>query len=102
MLWIAIGDLDQAKYHALAAYRIAWADGEPYVNRFELSKTADLLQQMGLSIPQLAPYDPAHDAPFPWEAEVRFIIDKLRAKKESEKPDDAKAKDENAYSRSYC
>jgi hypothetical protein len=41
MLWQAIGDDDQAKKHALAAYEWAWADGEPYVNRYDLTKSAD-------------------------------------------------------------
>ncbi|MDZ4288324.1 MAG: DUF4062 domain-containing protein, partial [Prosthecobacter sp.] len=53
MLWRAIGDPDQAKHHALAAYRWAWADGEPYVNRYELTKTTELLQQMNVPIPVL-------------------------------------------------
>lgn len=85
MLWRAIGDFDKAQQHALAAYKWSWADGEPYVNRYELTKTTELLQQMSVSIPQLPPYDPAKDEPFPWEAEVRAAIDKLRAKKEANK-----------------
>lgn len=89
MFWSAIGNLDQAKQHALAAYRWAWADGEPYVNRYELTKTAELLQQMDVPIPDLPPYDPAKDEPFRWEADVRAAIEKLRAEKaaESEKKD---------------
>ncbi|MER0203699.1 MAG: hypothetical protein DU480_07535 [Nitrosomonas sp.] len=89
MLWLAIGDHERAKKHALAAYRWAWADGEPYVNRYELTKTTELLQQMSVPIPVLPPYDPAKDEPFPWEADVRAAIEKLRAEKaaESEKKD---------------
>jgi hypothetical protein len=83
MLWQAIGDHDQAKRHALAAYKWAWADGEPYVNRYELTKTTDLLQQLEVPIPNLPPYDPAKDEPFPWEADVRAAIEKLRAEKEA-------------------
>ena len=85
LLWLALGDLDQAKHHALAAYRWAWADGEPYVNRYELTKTTELLQQMHVPIPTLPPYDPAKDETFPWEADVRAAIEKLRAEKEIEK-----------------
>jgi hypothetical protein len=84
-LWLALGDTAQAKHHALAAYKDAWADGEPYVRRYELTKTTELLRQMNVPIPNLPPYDPAKDEKLPWEDEVRAAIEKLRAKKEAEK-----------------
>lgn len=89
LFWQAIGDLEQAKHHALAAYKRAWADGEPYVHRYELTKATALLNELGVPVPNLPPYDPAKDEPFPWEAEVRAAIEKLRAEKEGqeEKPD---------------
>jgi hypothetical protein len=80
-LWQILGDLDQAKHHALAAYTWAWADGEPYVNRYELTKTTELLHELGVPIPNLPPFDPAKNEPFPWEAEVHSAIEKLRAEK---------------------
>ena len=83
MLWHALGDLDQAKRHALAAYKWAWADGEPYVNRYELTKTTELLDQLYVPIPSLAHYDPAKEEPFPWEAELRAAMEKLRAEKQA-------------------
>jgi len=82
MLWQSIGEADKANHHAMAAYRWAWADGEPYVNRYELTKTTELLNTLGVPIPDLPPYDPAKDEPFPWEAEVRAAIEKLKEKKE--------------------
>ncbi len=84
-LWLALGDSERAERHALAAYQWAWADGEPYVNRYELTQTTELLQQMKIEIPTLPPYDPAEDEPFPWEAEVRAAIEKLRAEKQAER-----------------
>jgi len=84
-LWLALGEYEQAKKHALAAYKWAWADGEPYVNRYEVTKTTELLQQMNVPIPNLPPYDPDKDEPFPWEADVRAAIEKLRAEKAVEK-----------------
>jgi hypothetical protein len=84
-LWQMLGDLDQAKHHALASYTWAWADGEPYVNRYELTKTTELLHELGVPIPNLPPYDPANDEPFPWEAEVRAAIEKIRAEKAAKK-----------------
>jgi len=79
MLWRAIGDHAQAQKHALAAYQGAWADGEPYVFRYELTKTTELLNELNVPIPVRAPYDPAKDEPLPWEAAVRAAIEKLRA-----------------------
>jgi tetratricopeptide (TPR) repeat protein len=81
LLWLALGDRAKAEHHALAAYRWAWADGEPYVNRYELTKTTELLNTLGVPIPNLPPYDPAKDEPFPWEADVRAAIEKLKAEK---------------------
>lgn len=82
-LWIALGDHEKAKHHALAAYTWAWADGEPYVHRYELTQTTELLKELGVPIPNLPPYDPAKDEPFPWEADVRAAIEKLRAEKKA-------------------
>jgi tetratricopeptide (TPR) repeat protein len=81
LLWLALGDRAKAEHHALAAYRWAWADGEPYVNRYELTKTTELLNTLGVPIPNLPPYDPAKDEPFPWEADVRAAIEKLKVEK---------------------
>jgi hypothetical protein len=81
-LWLAIGDREEVKKHALAAYEWAWADGEPYVRRYELNKTRALLESLGVEIPDLPPYDPAKDEKLPWEDEVAAAIEKLRAEKE--------------------
>jgi hypothetical protein len=80
-LWLAIGDRAQAQHHALAAYQRAWGDGEPFVHRYELNKSRALLEQMGVEIPNLSPYDPAKDEKLPWEDAVRAAIDELRAEK---------------------
>jgi hypothetical protein len=83
-LWLAISDREQAKNHALAAYKTAWADGEPYVYRYDLNKARALLEQLGVEIPDLPPYDPAKDEKFPWEDELAAAIEKLRSEKEAE------------------
>jgi hypothetical protein len=85
-LWLAIGDREKAKKHALAAYKWAWADGEPYVRRYELNKARALLEKLGAEIPDLPPYDPAKDEKLPWEDEVAAAIEKLRAEKEAKNP----------------
>ena len=78
-LWQALGDLNQAKHHALAAYTLSWADGEPYVFRYELSKATELLHELGVPLPNLPPCDPDKDEPFPWEADLRAFIATRRA-----------------------
>lgn len=88
-LWLAIGEAKQAKKHSIAAYKWAWADGEPYVNRYELNKARALLEQLGAEIPNLPPYDPAKDEKFPWEDELTAAIEKLRVEKEAEKREEA-------------
>lgn len=87
-LWLAIGDHSQAKKHALAAYKWAWADGEPYVNRYELNETCALLKKLDVAIPQLPPYDPSKAEKFPWENDVRAAIEILRKEKEAEEIED--------------
>jgi len=78
-LWHTLGDQTQASHHALAAYRWAWGQGEPWVFRYELDQAAQLLRELQVPIPDLPPYDPAADPPFPWEAKVRAAIERLRA-----------------------
>ena len=83
-LYAALGDAAQARHHALAAYRLAWADGEPYVQRYHLTQATALLTRLGEPIPALPAYDPAKDKPFPWEAEVREIIERIKKEKAAE------------------
>lgn len=80
-LWQALGELNQAKHHALAAYTLSWADGEPYVYRYGLTKATELLHELSVPLPNLPPYDPAKDEPFPWEADLRAFIATRRAEK---------------------
>jgi hypothetical protein len=82
-LWFTIGDREQAKKHAMAAYKLAWADGEPYVHRYALNKARALLEKLGEEIPMLPPYDPAKDEKFPCEEVVAAAIEKLRAEKQA-------------------
>jgi predicted Zn-dependent protease len=97
-LRLALGDREQAKKHALSAYKWAWADGEPYVHRYELNKSRAMLEELGVEIPNLPPYDPAKDGKFPCEDEVAAAIEKLRA--EQEPPMNAdKTKDLSAFIR---
>jgi hypothetical protein len=84
-LWLAIGDREQANKQALAAYKWAWADGEPYVRRYALNRATALLKQLGTEIPSLPPYDLANEEKLRWEDKVAAAIENLRAEKEAEK-----------------
>jgi tetratricopeptide (TPR) repeat protein/predicted phosphodiesterase len=83
-LWLSIGIKELAKKYALEAYKWAWADGEPYVNRYELNKTIELLEKLDVEIPDLPHYDPEKDEKFPWEDDLVAAIEELRAEKEAE------------------
>lgn len=84
-LWLTIGEREQAKKHALLAYTEAWADGEPYVHRYDLNQARDLLARLGVEPPDLPPYDPAQDEKLPWEDEVVAAIAGLREEKQAER-----------------
>ena len=47
--------------------------------RYGLTKATELLHELGVPLPNLPPYDPAKDIPFPWEADVRAFIATCRA-----------------------
>lgn len=82
-LWLSLGDTAQARHHALAAYEKAWADGEPHVRRYDLTRATKFLGQLNTPLPSLLPYDPARNPPFPWEADIRAVIDGLRAQQKN-------------------
>ena len=81
-LWRLLGDIDKAKPSALAAFTWAWADGEPYVHRYELIQATKLLNELGEPTPSFRPYDSAKEESFEWEQQVRSGIQKLCASKE--------------------
>lgn len=78
LLCQAIGDIPKATTHALAFYEWAWADGEPYVNRYDLTKATELLKAMDIPVPNLPAYNGRGDNSVPLEADVRAAIAKIR------------------------
>jgi hypothetical protein len=83
-LWHALADTEQAAGHAKAAYRRAWADGEPYVRRYALDRTRNLLQLLGEDIPALPAYDLTQHPKNPWEDEIEAVITELQKQELSE------------------
>ena len=77
-LWQALTDTEQATIHAKAAYRRAWADGEPHVRRHTLDRAKTLLQQLGENIPVLPAHDPAQHPKDPWQDEIEVAITELQ------------------------
>ena len=73
-LWRVLGDTGQAIWHARAAYKQAWADGEPHVSRYELDSAAALLRELGVDVPVLADFNPAGLPAYPWEAAIDAVI----------------------------
>jgi hypothetical protein len=80
MLMFAVGEDSRAKEHAVAAYKWAWASGEPYVRRYELNQTIELLKQLKTPVPTLPQYDPTRDIQIPHEGAIRSAIEKLRGR----------------------
>lgn len=78
-LWFAIGDVERAKKYATAAYEWAWADGEPYVRRYQLDHARSRLEMLGAEVPDLPGYDTGKDEKFLWESEVAAVIEKQYA-----------------------
>lgn len=80
-LWLAAGDTVCARAQALKYHRWAWADGEPYVRRFDLERARRLLAELGEAEPKLPPYDPANRKRFDWQDEVEAAITALEREK---------------------
>lgn len=77
-LWRSCGRVEQSKRHALAAYQAAWADGEPHVQRYELTKSLELLERLEVPIPKLSPFKPSKRLSFAWETQLRSTIETMK------------------------
>lgn len=86
-LWLALGDQDRARHHALAAYRRAWADGVPHVDCYALDAASALLERLGVEVPVLPAYDPTSAEKLAFEDVVVAYIEKLKAERAGEDPD---------------
>jgi tetratricopeptide (TPR) repeat protein len=72
------GEVESAKEEALKNYRWAWAQGEPYVRRYDLERVRALLKEMGVEEPSLPVWDESKYEPFPYEEEVKAFIEDLK------------------------
>jgi tetratricopeptide (TPR) repeat protein len=87
VVYLANQQYAEAKEATLELYHWAWAQGEPYVRRYELQQAQKLLKQLGVPEPQLPVWDESRYEPFEHEEEIRAYIEKL--KRESGDSDEA-------------
>jgi hypothetical protein len=78
-LW-ELGRNTEAISHARDAYRQAWADGPPHCDHWDLRNASELLQTMGVPVPDLPTIDPA-TVTVPLEHEIRDYIAALKPKR---------------------
>ncbi|MCZ7374678.1 caspase, EACC1-associated type [Micromonospora sp. WMMC250] len=69
-----LGDTAQAITHAHAAYAQAWAEGEPYVDRYGLTQAEALLRILGVQPPNLPPYAAANHPVEDWERQAAEAV----------------------------
>jgi tetratricopeptide (TPR) repeat protein len=87
--WLTLGDCEEAREYIRRAYPLAWADGPPYIRWYDLKRCRELMAELGEPEPQLPPFDPAKVDPIPHEAEIRAIIEELKAEAAKEQADHA-------------
>jgi hypothetical protein len=58
------------------------------VFRYELKRTRALLEELDAELPEVPTYDPANDPPFDWEADVRKMIEELKAERAKRRQSD--------------
>jgi tetratricopeptide (TPR) repeat protein len=80
-LWLALGQPDKARDHALSGYKWAWADGPPYYHHWDLERCRAVLRELGEPEPVLPPYDPAKIEPLPYEADINRLLEEHAKKK---------------------
>jgi hypothetical protein len=77
-LCLTIDNYVEARKHAIAAYRWAWADGEPFVRHGELNKTRKRITQLGIEPPALKSHDPAMMTQLDFEEDLKRAIQRMR------------------------
>ncbi|HEY1936214.1 MAG TPA: hypothetical protein VGG99_29760 [Acetobacteraceae bacterium] len=85
-LYLALEQRDQARTHALAGYKWAWADGPPWCHHWALQRCRAVLQALGEPEPQLPPFDPANIKPIDYEPDIRRLLAEHASKSEAARP----------------
>ncbi len=94
--YLALGDHQKARDHALGAYKSLWGDGPRFQNHWALEDCRKVLRALNEPEPQLPLFDPSKIQPFDFEADVERLIEKqIREKEEKKKKDAANPQDES-------
>lgn len=80
-----VDEPERATAAALRAHAFACCSGEPYVHRHSLERAESLLRELGQEPPTVPQYDPASDVSFPWEDDVRVLIEETREERANER-----------------
>jgi hypothetical protein len=81
VVYLANQQYEEAKEAVLEFYTWAWAQGEPYVRRYELQQAQTLFKRLDVPEPQLPVWDESKYEPFENEAEIQAFIEKLKREK---------------------
>lgn len=79
--WLALGEREKAREAIHKAYKWAWADGPPHIHWYALKRCREIMAELGEPEPTLPPFDPSKVEPIPYEAEIRAVIERLKAEK---------------------
>lgn len=80
-VWAELGERERAIAAALKAHEVAIGDGEPYVYRWELDRTRNLLTELGADLPEIPVYDPSTAPVFDWQPQLDALIERLKQEK---------------------
>jgi tetratricopeptide (TPR) repeat protein len=78
-LYVALGQHDKARTHAIEGYKLAWADGPPYCEHWKLEECRAVLRALNEPDPLLPVYDAAKIGTLPYEDAVRRKIAQYRS-----------------------
>ncbi len=77
----AMNDTEKAIDNAVNAYKIAWADGPPYINWWQLEQAKAHLDALGVPYPDMPPFDESKMEKLPYEDEIRAYLEELKREK---------------------
>ena len=84
-LYLAVGENENARRQAHAAYKKAWGVGAPYVDWKTLQQARTVFAALGDPEPQLPAFDSASQKPLAFDSKLRAYLDKKASEKRTTK-----------------